>query len=72
MPATNGLVAAAEFRSFARLVSALYHFEFHDREQSVIEAWEQVEDDHHLSHNVDVEPLKPASTYTPPRGTRSS
>ncbi len=33
------------FRSFARLTSALYHYEFHDREQLVIEAWDQVGDD---------------------------
>ncbi len=28
------------FRSLGRLVAALYHFEFYDREQSVIKAWE--------------------------------
>ena len=33
------------FRSFSRLTSALYHYEFHDREQAIIEAWEHVEDD---------------------------
>ena len=41
----GGASGAEEFRSLGRLVSALYHFEFHDREQSVIEAWEQAEDD---------------------------
>lgn len=33
------------FRSLSRLVAALYHFEFHDREQAIIEAWEQAEHD---------------------------
>ena len=28
------------FRSSARMVAALYHFEFHDREQAMIDAWE--------------------------------
>ncbi len=41
----RGASSAEEFRSLGRLVSALYHFEFHDREQSVIDAWEQAEDD---------------------------
>ena len=34
-----------QFRSFSRLTSALYHYEFHDREQVVTEAWERVSDD---------------------------
>ena len=34
-----------QFRSFSRLTSALYHYEFHDREQVVTEAWERVGDD---------------------------
>lgn len=50
---TNELVAlpwgdpdsAEAFRSSARLVSALYHFEFHDREQTVVDAWEAAEVD---------------------------
>ncbi len=29
------------FRSFSRLVAALYHFEFHDREQTLIDAWDR-------------------------------
>lgn len=32
------------FREFARLVSALYHFEFHDREQTIVELWEHLAD----------------------------
>ncbi len=40
----RGASGAEDFRSLGRLVSALYHFEFHDREQSVIEAWEQADD----------------------------
>jgi hypothetical protein len=34
-----------QFRAFSRLTSALYHYEFHDREQLVLEAWERVDDD---------------------------
>lgn len=30
----------AAFRAFGRLVAALYHFEFHEREQSLVEAWD--------------------------------
>ena len=36
---------AEQFRSFSRLTSALYHYEFYDREQVVTEAWERVGDD---------------------------
>ena len=36
---------AEQFRSFSRLTSALYHYEFHDREQVVTEAWERFGDD---------------------------
>ena len=32
---------AEQFRFFSRLVSALYHYEFYDREQVVTEAWER-------------------------------
>ncbi len=37
--------SAEEFRAFARLVAALYHYEFHEREQRVIDAWEAVTED---------------------------
>ncbi|GMQ93746.1 MAG: hypothetical protein BMS9Abin12_1226 [Acidimicrobiia bacterium] len=36
---------AEQFRAFSRLISALYHYEFHEREQAAIDAWEQVTDD---------------------------
>lgn len=32
------------FREFSRLVAALYHFEFHDREQTIVELWEHLAD----------------------------
>jgi hypothetical protein len=35
----------AQLRSFSRLVSVLYHVEFHDREQVVVDAWERAEED---------------------------
>jgi hypothetical protein len=31
---------AKQFRAFSRLTSALFHYEFHDREQELLEAWE--------------------------------
>jgi hypothetical protein len=39
---TGGAVATTELRLLARLVSALYHYEFHDREQAVVTAWDAV------------------------------
>jgi hypothetical protein len=33
------------FRAFSRLVAALLHYEFHDREQRVVEAWDRLQDD---------------------------
>jgi hypothetical protein len=33
------------FRAFGRLVSALCHYEFHAREQAVLDAWDRVADD---------------------------
>lgn len=49
----NGLTAldwddpadATRFRSFARLVAALFHFEFHERAQRLDDAWESAADD---------------------------
>lgn len=41
----DGERGAARFRAFSRLVTALYHYEFHAREQSLIDAWEQAVDD---------------------------
>jgi hypothetical protein len=40
----GGLGADADaFRALSRLVSALYHFELHDREQVLIDAWEEAD-----------------------------
>lgn len=36
--------APERFREFARLVGALYHFEFHEREQTIVELWEHLAD----------------------------
>jgi len=33
----------AEFRGLARLLSALYHYDFYDREQELVAAWERLE-----------------------------
>jgi Protein of unknown function (DUF3754) len=43
-PWNDDSVAPERFREFARLVAALYHFEFHDREQTVVELWEHLAD----------------------------
>lgn len=43
-PWTEGADSPERFREFARLVSALYHFEFHDREQMIVELWEHLAD----------------------------
>lgn len=32
------------FRSLARLVSALYHMDFHDHEQAIVKAWEDIDE----------------------------
>ena len=55
------------FRSFSRLTSALYHYEFHDREQAVIDAWEQVNDDPAAAATVTAEltGLLDGANYTP-------
>ncbi|MFV2001166.1 MAG: TMEM143 family protein [Acidimicrobiia bacterium] len=58
---------AEQFRSFSRLTSALYHFEFYDREQIVTEAWEHVDDDPEASAVLVAEltGLLEAANYTP-------
>ncbi|MCP3855814.1 MAG: DUF3754 domain-containing protein [Actinomycetia bacterium] len=33
---------AEQFRAFSRLTAALYHYEFHDREQVITEAWDAI------------------------------
>jgi len=58
---------AEQFRSFSRLTSALYHYEFHDREQVVTEAWERVGDDPGAADLVVAEltGLLDGANYTP-------
>lgn len=58
---------AEQFRSFSRLTSALYHYEFHDREQVVTEAWERVGDDPGATALVAAEltGLLDGANYTP-------
>ncbi|NNE72371.1 MAG: DUF3754 domain-containing protein [Acidimicrobiales bacterium] len=55
------------FRSFSRLTSALYHFEFYDREQVVTEAWQHVNDDPAAAATVTAElsGLLEGANYTP-------
>lgn len=35
---------AEQFRAFARLLAALYHYEFYEREQRAVDAWEAIAD----------------------------
>ncbi len=58
---------AEQFRAFSRLTSALYHYEFHDREQVVTEAWERVGDDSGAASIVAAEltGLLDGANYTP-------
>lgn len=42
----------AGFRALGRLVAALYHFEYHDHEQTVIDAWEHIDDDPDAAHHI--------------------
>jgi len=41
LPWSGGEVEAEGFGSFGRLVAALYHYDFHDREQAIADAWER-------------------------------
>jgi hypothetical protein len=55
MPWPEGQPGADEFRSFSRLTAALFHYEFHDREQLVIDAWQRVNDDPDAAASVTAE-----------------
>lgn len=54
------------FRSFSRLVSGLFHFEFYDREQQLLSAWEQAPHDSDAANLVsaEVSGLLDAAGYT--------
>ena len=54
---------AEQFRSFSRLTSALCHYEFHDREQVVTEAWDKVGDDPGVA--AELTGLLDGANYTP-------
>lgn len=56
-----------QFRSFSRLTSALYHYEFHDREQAITEAWERADADPGAATVVATEltGLLDGANYTP-------
>ncbi len=56
-----------QFRAFSRLTSALYHYEFHDREQVIAEAWERVGDDPEAAAVVvgELTGLLDGANYTP-------
>lgn len=56
-----------DFRAFSRLTAALFHFEFYDREQSVLDAWEQASVDPAAATLVaeELDGLLTDSNYTP-------
>ncbi len=58
---------ADRFRAFSRLVAALYHFEFHDREQTAIDAWADMADDPAAAETVthELSGLLDGANYTP-------
>jgi hypothetical protein len=58
---------ADRFRAFGRLVVALYHFEFHDREQAAIDAWDDMADNPAAAEAVTNElgGLLDGANYTP-------
>lgn len=58
---------ADRFRAFSRLASALYHYEFHDREQAAVEAWDRVQEDPAAAMAVTAEltGLLDGANYTP-------
>ena len=58
---------ADRFRAFSKLVSALYHYEFHAREQAILDAWDQVgEDERAAGHLVtELTGLLDAANYVP-------
>jgi len=57
---------AERFQAFTRLVAALYHYEFHDREQQLSELWDRVGDDQEAAGAVTAEltGLLDAGNYT--------
>lgn len=67
LPWQDDSEGADRFRSFSRLTSALYHYEFHEREQDVTEAWESVGDDTEAAALVTAEltGLLDGANYTP-------
>lgn len=66
MPWT-GIGGPEDFRAFSRLAAALFHFEFHDREQLMLDVWEQASEDPSAASVVaeEVEGLLTDSNYTP-------
>jgi len=44
-----------KFRAFTRLASALYHHEFHEREQAMLDAWENVGRDPQAADHITAE-----------------
>lgn len=57
--------SAEEFRAFAHLVAALYHYEFHEREQRAIDAWEAADDDAARAVTAELTGLLDGANYRP-------
>ena len=67
LPWPEGHDSSEQFRSFSWLTSALYHYEFHAREQVMIDAWERVGGDPGAAALVATEltGLLDGANYTP-------
>lgn len=74
-PAGEG--SPEDFRALTRLVAALFHTDYHEREQQVIDAWERMETDPdaaaevaeelaHITERANFVPVDPASVTHPP------
>lgn len=48
----TGVDESAEFRAFAQLVGALFHFESYATEQSVLDLWDRIDDDADAAHQI--------------------
>ncbi|MEO6988078.1 MAG: TMEM143 family protein [Aquihabitans sp.] len=56
-----------DFRAFSRLMAALFHFEFYDREQRLLDVWEEASEDANAASLVaeELDGLLTDSNYTP-------
>lgn len=63
----EGPVVSEQFRSFSRLVAGLFHFEYYDKEQQLVSAWDSAEESPKAAEALSSElsGLLDAAGYTP-------